>query len=42
MAPVVDETGQQPPLTATAKQIQLMLNVIENDILPKTRLVSYE
>lgn len=33
----VNEHDQRPPLTATAEQIQLMLNVIEHDIMPKTR-----
>ena len=33
---VIDETSQKAPLQATAKQLRRMLEIIENDILPKT------
>jgi tRNA(Arg) A34 adenosine deaminase TadA len=33
---VIDESNQQPPLTATVPEIQRLLEVIENDILPVT------
>jgi tRNA(Arg) A34 adenosine deaminase TadA len=33
---VIDESMQKPPLTATIAQLQRMLQVVEEDILPKT------